>query len=494
MISNQKQKTILFLIIYLIMVFILTQSPFAFSAFWLNHLLSFNKLEFLKYIFYISGHDIINNIILFLPLGIILHHLFLRKTFTGIQRFWMSLLWGGALSICIEAGQLFLDRSATLFDIVSNACGTYLGLWLTGKWPALKPHFIMKSVIQHIRRWLYIAISIYIIVFFILVFVPPVMNDLNVWEDDFHLLVGNEEGSERPWKGEIALVAIYNKALDGSGIRSLFRLKHCEVDTLERQKYGLVSYYPFSKNRGDTIYDIVSRDGSSHLWGDSVSWLGGHTGIRIEKGHPLKSLARVKKLTNGLKQTSQFSVEVWIRTEHLDQKGPARIVTLSGGTEIRNFTLGQYHKQIHLRVRTLQAGPNGSFISLRAKEIITDDSWHHIVVTFHRGCERLAIDGRFSDDMVRADIDYLPNLLGFGTNKISRISFYFIMLFPLTCLVFELVRRYRIFITIITISCIIAAIEILYLVLLGQPFGWTFFGMGASIAFLGCMAMKIWKK
>ena len=110
------------------------------------------------------------------------------------------------------------------------------------------------------------------------------------------------------------------------------------------------------------------------------------------------------------------------------------------------------------------------------------------------GCERLAIDGRFSDDMVRADIYYLPNLLGFGTNKISRISFYFIMLFPLTCLVFELVRRYRIFITIITISCIIAAIEILYLVLLGQPFGWTFFGMGASIAFLGCMAMKIWKK
>lgn len=40
-----------------------------------------------------------------------------------------------------------------------------------------------------------------------------VAGDMNRWPDDCRLLVGNEVGGERPWRGEVALVALYSRAL-----------------------------------------------------------------------------------------------------------------------------------------------------------------------------------------------------------------------------------------------------------------------------------------
>ena len=41
----------------------------------------------------------------------------------------------------------------------------------------------------------------------------PVAGDLSGWSDDFHLLFANEFTGDRPWRGEIHLVALYGRAL-----------------------------------------------------------------------------------------------------------------------------------------------------------------------------------------------------------------------------------------------------------------------------------------
>lgn len=49
-----------------------------------------------------------------------------------------------------------------------------------------------------------------------------VAGDMNRWPDDCRLVVGNEVSGDRPWRGEIALVALYSKALSADEIARNF--------------------------------------------------------------------------------------------------------------------------------------------------------------------------------------------------------------------------------------------------------------------------------
>ena len=45
---------------------------------------------------------------------------------------------------------------------------------------------------------------------------------MNRWPDDCRLVVGNEVSGDRPWRGEIALVALYARALSADEIAQNF--------------------------------------------------------------------------------------------------------------------------------------------------------------------------------------------------------------------------------------------------------------------------------
>jgi hypothetical protein len=49
-----------------------------------------------------------------------------------------------------------------------------------------------------------------------------VAGDMNRWPDDCRLIVGNEVSGDRPWRGEIGLVALYARALTGDEIARNF--------------------------------------------------------------------------------------------------------------------------------------------------------------------------------------------------------------------------------------------------------------------------------
>lgn len=65
------------------------------------------------------------------------------------------------------------------------------------------------------------------------------------------------------------------------------------------------------------------------------------------------------KVIAAVRQTGELTIEVWMKPLDLKQSGPARIVTLSGDTSHRNFTLGQDKGRLDVRLRTSSTDKNG---------------------------------------------------------------------------------------------------------------------------------------
>lgn len=59
--------------------------------------------------------------------------------------------------------------------------------------------------------------------------------NLSNWSEDYRLAIGNELSGDRPWRGALAMVAIYNRALDGSEVRGNFQAgRPSEIPSAEK--------------------------------------------------------------------------------------------------------------------------------------------------------------------------------------------------------------------------------------------------------------------
>jgi hypothetical protein len=91
-----------------------------------------------------------------------------------------------------------------------------------------------------------------------------------------------------------------------------------------------------------------------------------------------------QRLLAACKASNQLTIEAVLAPDNVTQTGPARIITLSSGTDQRDFTLGQDGESLVLRLRTPQTGLQGTnpqvpFGKLKA------GAWTHVVVTYQPG-------------------------------------------------------------------------------------------------------------
>jgi hypothetical protein len=173
-----------------------------------------------------------------------------------------------------------------------------------------------------------------------------VPGDFSNWSDDFQLLLGNEATGDRPWRGQIHRIAIYGSDLS--------------PETLTANSTQPLALYTFSGGPGRNIRNEASSGAALDLRvekGD-VHWLNGG-GIELRSPVIVRSAKPAAELTRRLKSGSALALEVWIRPASLDQKGPARIVSLSSDPSQRNFTLGQNGAAYEIRLRTTTTSPNG---------------------------------------------------------------------------------------------------------------------------------------
>lgn len=90
---------------------------------------------------------------------------------------------------------------------------------------------------------------------------------------------------------------------------------------------------------------------------NAVRWSEG--GLEVTGRTVIRSERSATRLSDAVRVSGKFTVEAWVRPAATDQGGPARIVTISPGGSMRNFTLGQDGARFDVRLRTTQTTDNG---------------------------------------------------------------------------------------------------------------------------------------
>lgn len=150
-----------------------------------------------------------------------------------------------------------------------------------------------------------------------------------------------------------------------------------------RVENNIIARYEFKTGEGNTAFDTSGVDPAINLnlIGD-VDWLGSW-GIRLNGGKAQGSTGSSKKLHDLITLTGEYSLEAWVVPDNVTQDGPARIVSYSGGADIRNFTLGQTLYNYNFLNRSDQTDSNGmpALSSPDADEVL-QATLQHVVLTY----------------------------------------------------------------------------------------------------------------
>lgn len=117
-----------------------------------------------------------------------------------------------------------------------------------------------------------------------------------------------------------------------------------------------------------------------------------------------------ESLIRAIKQSGQLTVEAWIVSANTDQKGPARIVSISRDTGSRNMTLGQDRSQFVLRLRTSETNEQGTPELCTPEGSVLAGQLQHVVATYDGARATFYLDGQ-----PVADTTHFAGDAGIGT-------------------------------------------------------------------------------
>jgi hypothetical protein len=155
------------------------------------------------------------------------------------------------------------------------------------------------------------------------------------------------------------------------------------VDSGTRVETGLIAKYEFKTGTGTTAYDTsgVAPENDLEISGN-VTWVGGW-GVQVESAGKLQGTTNGSvKLHDMILQSGEYSVEAWIAPDNVTQQN-AYVVSYSGGTMQRNFTLGQTMYDYDSYVRSTTTGANGTpTVSTTQAAQVVQATLQHVVLTY----------------------------------------------------------------------------------------------------------------
>jgi len=149
-----------------------------------------------------------------------------------------------------------------------------------------------------------------------------------------------------------------------------------------------IALYEFKTGTGTVAYDTSGVEPALNLTlSGAATWVGGW-GIDLRGGKAQGTTASSRKLHDLIRATGEYSIEAWVAPANVVQE-MAHIVSYSGGTTARNFTLGQtmYNYDFFSRATTTSGNGDPALSTPSADEVL-QATLQHVVVTYS------AADGR----------------------------------------------------------------------------------------------------
>jgi mono/diheme cytochrome c family protein len=150
-----------------------------------------------------------------------------------------------------------------------------------------------------------------------------------------------------------------------------------------RYESATIAKYEFKTGNGNIAYDTSGHEPALNLtMSGDVTWVGGW-GINVKMGGKAQGTAAAsKKLTDLIKSTGEFSIEVWENNANVAQEN-AYVVSYSAGANARNATLAQRMYQYEGYTRSDKTGANGNPVLLtRAADQDAQAALQHVVMTY----------------------------------------------------------------------------------------------------------------
>jgi hypothetical protein len=168
-----------------------------------------------------------------------------------------------------------------------------------------------------------------------------------------------------------------------------------------RFEKDLIAKWEFKTGSGSTAFDTSGVEPAINLsLNGQYSWINGW-GIQLVNGKAQGSTASSKKLYDLITATGEFSIEAWVVPANVTQEGPARIISYSGGSQNRNFTLGQtlYTYDMRLRSSTTDSDGQPALTTADADEDV-QASLQHVVVNYDPiNGRQVYVNGQFTGDV-----------------------------------------------------------------------------------------------
>ena len=180
-----------------------------------------------------------------------------------------------------------------------------------------------------------------------------------------------------------------------------------------------IALFTFSEGTGTTTVDTGGVGNPITLQLQGTEWVEGG-GIRNVSGKAQASLDDSRKLFDMITAAGEYSVEAWLIPDNIDQDGPARIVSYSQDTAVRNFTMGQNANYYQLRNRSAGTGANGT-PALEALDPPVDTVLQHVVMTFHPDAGRkVFVNGQLGAEENAPDtLDWLDDQIFVLGNEVT---------------------------------------------------------------------------
>ncbi len=333
--------------------------------------------------------DQVNNVLLFLPLGFGLTGFLQRKKVKLISQMIAVILASAALSSTVELLQILLpSRTPTPADIYNNTFGGFFGLicfyvWHSRSFKAIL-HRIENSKASNSITKITLFFTGYIILTFLITIPWQATTNLNGWNANFPLILGNERTADRGWEGYISELHIANKAISQNQVEQVFY----QSNNLENFGNSLLASYEFT---GKAPYQDKTGKQPNLLWrGEPINQ--NEKGVFLSPNHWLETATPVTSLSQSISKSSEFTINTTVTTNNIEQTGPARIISLSNDSFRRNFTLGQQGTDLVFRVRTPLTGANASDVKLEVPSIFTDTKPHQIIITYSKSSLIIYVD------------------------------------------------------------------------------------------------------